>query len=150
MVPPLFSASSHCQTHQAAHTALANITYATTSQSTYIILLLIYAFGVQLQDVFTISSFMRLSPAGNSLYGCRDCYLFFSKPFTMSHLLAMLTDLPGFVKWGRGFSKKTPSPLGFTLSLFQFTLSPIAFIHNSATISAPILVKCIPSTVTAL
>ena len=39
---------------------------------------------MQLQEVFTIHSFMRLSSAGYFLYGCKDCYFFFSKPFDFS------------------------------------------------------------------
>jgi hypothetical protein len=37
-------------------------------------------FGAQLRDVFATMSFVRLSPAGNSLYRCQDCYFFSSSP----------------------------------------------------------------------
>ena len=45
-----------------------------------LIILIVYHFGVQLQDVFILHSFMRLSSTGSFLYGYVNHYFFFSKP----------------------------------------------------------------------
>ena len=41
----------------------------------------IHAFSVCGSKIYSqVLSFMLLSPSGSSLYGCKDCYFFFSKP----------------------------------------------------------------------
>ncbi len=42
-----------------------------------------YAFCVQLQDVFIIHSFMRLSSTGGFLYGCMGLLLLLFKAFVL-------------------------------------------------------------------
>ncbi|EDR45486.1 hypothetical protein DORFOR_03270 [Dorea formicigenerans ATCC 27755] len=47
-------------------------------------------FGVQLWDVFVVSSFVRLSPAGCSLYGCIHHYFFPSLPLHIGYIFFTL------------------------------------------------------------
>lgn len=55
------------------------LTSASPSQPTW----KYHPFGVQLRDVFTIHSIMRLSSTGNFLFSLSNCYLFSSLPLSI-------------------------------------------------------------------
>ena len=83
VVPPYFADYLRIQPHSiCVFTDLCTITCARRHSllSKTLIILIVYHFGVQLQDVFILHSFMRLSSTGSFLYGCVNHYFFFSKP----------------------------------------------------------------------
>ena len=89
---------------------------------------------MQLQDVFMIHSFMRLSSTGSFLYGCTDHYFFFSKPFTYQNIFTnkRVPYLQNFVKAGRGIFKNPPSRLyRFNATYFRVFIHaiPLCFPH---------------------
>ena len=86
VVPPYFADYLRIQPHSVCvFTDLCTITCARRHSllpeiPVKLIFHIFIRFGVQLQDVFILHSFMRLSSTGSFLYGCVDHYFFFSKP----------------------------------------------------------------------
>ena len=90
VVPPYFADYLCIQPHSiCVFTDLCTITCARRHSllSKTLIILIVYHFGVQLQDVFILHSFMRLSSTGSFLYGCVDHYFFFSKPLWYLYII---------------------------------------------------------------